>query len=89
MVDLFVQQGTGPALEILIVDEAQDLTPLMEASCHTQGEGQRSGTPETMTSASTAGMVDLHSFMNACDNKVILNKAIVCRGKCLVGKRIG
>ena len=28
MIRLFVEQGTSPSLEVLIVDEAQDLTPL-------------------------------------------------------------
>jgi superfamily I DNA/RNA helicase len=28
MISLFVQQGTAPSLDVLIVDEAQDLTPL-------------------------------------------------------------
>ena len=28
MIDLMVKQGTGPAIDVLIIDEAQDLTPL-------------------------------------------------------------
>ena len=28
MIDLFVKGGSSPELELLIVDEAQDLTPL-------------------------------------------------------------
>ena len=77
MVDLFVQQGTGPALEILIVDEAQDLTPLQwkQVAILKERAAKVWYAGDDDQCIHRWNGVDLHSFMNACDNKVILNKS--------------
>ena len=77
MIELFVNQGTGPALEILIVDEAQDLTPLQWKQVNILKERAAkvwyAGDDDQCIHRWNG--VDLHSFMNACDHKVVLNKS--------------
>jgi superfamily I DNA/RNA helicase len=77
MIELFVKQGTGPALEVLIVDEAQDLTPLqwkqVEILKQTADRVWYAGDDDQCIHRWNG--VDLRSFMNACDNKTVLNKS--------------
>jgi superfamily I DNA/RNA helicase len=77
MIELFVKQGTGPALEVLIVDEAQDLTPLqwkqVEILKQTADRIWYAGDDDQCIHRWNG--VDLNSFMNACDNKTVLDKS--------------
>jgi superfamily I DNA/RNA helicase len=77
MVELFVKQGTGPVLEVLIVDEAQDLTPLQwkQVTILKERASRVYYAGDDDQCIHRWNGVDLNSFMNACDNKIILNKS--------------
>ncbi len=77
MIELFVKQGTAPLLDVLIVDEAQDLTPLQWKQVNILKERASkvwyAGDDDQCIHRWNG--VDLQSFMNACDNKTVLNKS--------------
>ena len=77
MVELFVKQGTAPRLDVLIVDEAQDLTPLqwkqVEVLKQTAQRVWYAGDDDQCIHRWNG--VDLGSFMNACDNKQVLGQS--------------
>lgn len=77
MIELFVQQATGPALEVLIVDEAQDLTPLQwkQISILKERADRVWYAGDDDQCIHRWNGVDLHSFMNACDNKTVLSQS--------------
>lgn len=77
MIEKFVEQGTGPALEVLIVDEAQDLTPLQWKQVMILKERASrvyyAGDDDQCIHRWNG--VDITSFMNASENKQVLNKS--------------
>lgn len=77
MIEMFVKQGTGPALEVLIVDEAQDLTPLQWRQVQILKERASrvyyAGDDDQCIHRWNG--VDITSFMNASENKHVLNKS--------------
>ena len=77
MVELFVKQGTSPVLDVLIVDEAQDLTPLQwkQVTILKERASRVYYAGDDDQCIHRWNGVDLHSFMNACDNKVVLDKS--------------
>lgn len=77
MIQLFVDQGTGPTLDVLIVDEAQDLTPLQwkQVAILKERASRVWYAGDDDQCIHRWNGVDLHSFMNACDNKQVLNQS--------------
>lgn len=77
MIELFVKQGTAPSLEVLIVDEAQDLTPLQWKQVLILKENAArvwyAGDDDQCIHRWNG--VDISSFMNASDNKRVLNQS--------------
>jgi len=77
MVELFVQQGTAPVLDVLIVDEAQDLTPLqwrqVQVLKQTAQRVWYAGDDDQCIHRWNG--VDIGSFMNVCDNKQVLGQS--------------
>ena len=77
MIEMFVKQGTAPTLDVLIVDEAQDLTPLqwrqVEVLKQTADRVWYAGDDDQCIHRWNG--VDLRSFMNACENKRVLSQS--------------
>lgn len=77
MVEMFVQQGTAPTLDVLIVDEAQDLTPLQWRQVDVLKRSAKrvwyAGDDDQCIHRWNG--VDIGSFMNACDNKHVLGQS--------------
>lgn len=77
MVQMFVDQGTAPTLDVLIVDEAQDLTPLQWKQVLLLKENASrvwyAGDDDQCIHRWNG--VDISSFMNASKNKQILNQS--------------
>lgn len=77
MVELFVEQGTAPQLEVLIVDEAQDLTPLQwkQVQVVKQNADRVWYAGDDDQCIHRWNGVDVGQFMNACDNKTVLSQS--------------
>ena len=77
MVELFVQQETAPTLDVLIVDEAQDLTPLQWKQVKVLKEHADriwyAGDDDQCIHRWNG--VDVGQFMNACENITILSQS--------------
>jgi DNA helicase-2/ATP-dependent DNA helicase PcrA len=77
MVQQFVKQGTGPSLDVLIVDEAQDLTPLQWEQVYVLKQNAEriwyAGDDDQCIHRWNG--VEVSNFMNACDNKQVLNQS--------------
>ena len=77
MISMFVEQGTAPVIEVLIVDEAQDLTPLQWKQVKLLKERASrvyyAGDDDQCIHRWNG--VDIKNFMNACHNKRVLNQS--------------
>ena len=78
MIEMFTAQGTSPKFDLLIIDEAQDLAPLQwrmvkEVLVPNSTEVYYAGDDDQAIYAWMG--VDVWKFLNACDNKIILNKS--------------
>lgn len=77
MIDLFVKGGSSPELELLIVDEAQDLTPLQ----WDQVKLMKSFTQEIWYAGDDDQCihrwngVEVSDFINACEGRSVLQKS--------------
>ena len=78
MIENFVEQGECPLLDVLIVDEAQDLVPLQWRMVHEVMKPNAKriyyAGDDDQCIYSWMG-VDVKDFLNACDNKIILDKS--------------
>lgn len=76
-IEMYIQSGTPPNLDLLIVDEAQDLTPLQwEMVKHIAPYAQRviiAGDDDQAIHRWTG--VDVELFLNAADNVRVLNQS--------------
>jgi len=77
MIKLFVEQGTSPNLEVLIVDEAQDLTPLQwEQIKIMRGSAKRVWYAGDDDQAVHRWMgVKVEQFIHMCDNTEVLQQS--------------
>ena len=77
MVELFVEQGTAPQLDVLIVDEAQDLTPLQWKQVKIIKENAErvwyAGDDDQCIHRWTG--VNVSQFMNACEHTTVLSQS--------------
>ena len=78
MIEHFIKQGTSPKFDLLIIDEAQDLAPLQwkmvkEVLVPNSKEVFYAG-DDDQAIYSWMG-VDVQKFLDACDNKIILDKS--------------
>ena len=78
MIDRFIEQGEGPRLEVLIVDEAQDLAPLQWRMVHEVLKPRAKriyfAGDDDQCIYSWMG-VNVRDFLNASDNKMVLDKS--------------
>jgi len=78
MIEDFIEQGDSPLLDVLIVDEAQDLVPLQWRMVHEVMKPNAKriyyAGDDDQCIYSWMG-VDVKDFLNACDNKIILDKS--------------
>ena len=77
MVIEFVNQGTAPTLDVLIVDEAQDLTPLQwqQVSVLKQHAARVYYAGDDDQCIHRWNGVEVSHFMNACDNHRVLDQS--------------
>ena len=77
MVQEFVRQGTAPTLDVLIVDEAHDLTPLQwhQVNVLKQHADRIYYAGDDDQCIHRWNGVEVSNFMNACDNKKILDQS--------------
>ena len=77
MISLFVQQGTAPSLDVLIVDEAQDLTPLQwdQVDVLRQSVSKVWYAGDDDQAVHRWMGVDVGLFMNACDDVEVLDQS--------------
>ena len=77
MVELFVEQGTAPTLDVLIVDEAQDLTPLQwkQVKIIKQNSDRIWYAGDDDQCVHRWNGVEVEDFMDACDNKTVLSQS--------------
>lgn len=77
MVTKFVSQGTAPTLDVLIVDEAQDLTPLQwqQVSVLKQHAARVYYAGDDDQCIHRWNGVEVSHFMNACDVRRILDQS--------------
>ena len=78
MIERFIEQGEGPRLEVLIVDEAQDLAPLQWRMVHEVLKPRAKriyfAGDDDQCIYSWMG-VNVRDFLNASDNKMVLDKS--------------
>ena len=76
MIEQFILGGEGPNLDLLIVDEAQDLTPLQWRMIREvrSGQGYLYAGDDDQCIYSWMG-VDVKDFMNASENVTVLDKS--------------
>jgi len=78
MIEKFILEGTSPKFDLLIIDEAQDLAPLQwrmvkEVLVPNSKETYYAGDDDQ--AIYTWMGVKIDDFLNACDNKTVLNKS--------------
>jgi len=78
MIEQFVEQGTSPKFDLLIIDEAQDLAPLQwrmvkEVLVPNSKEVYYAGDDDQ--AIYTWMGVNVRNFLNSCDNKLVLDKS--------------
>ena len=77
MISLFVEQGTAPSLDVLIVDEAQDLTPLQwdQVDVLRQSVEKVWYAGDDDQAVHRWMGVDVGLFMDACDDVEVLDQS--------------